>query len=71
MGRGSLAWPDPNFFLHAEGKVGSGQLTLSRLFRFPKIIGGVSGSAIATFYCCLTALSKPRGSRVMIPMEGT
>ena len=33
-------------FLHAEGKVGSGQLTLSRLFRFPEIIGGVSGSAI-------------------------
>ena len=36
------------FFLHAEGKVGSGQLTLSRLFCFPKIIGGVSGSAIST-----------------------
>ena len=33
-------------FLHAEGKVGSGQLTSSRLFRFPKIIGGVGGSAI-------------------------
>ena len=45
-GGGSLAEPDPTFFLHAEGKVGSGQLMLSRLFRFPKIIGGVSGSAI-------------------------
>ena len=32
--------------LHVEGKVGSGQLTLSRLFSFPEIIGGVSGSAI-------------------------
>ena len=28
---GSLAQPDPNFFLNAEGKVGSGQLTLSHL----------------------------------------
>ena len=36
----------PYFFLHAEGKLGSSQLTLSRLFRFPEIIGGVSGSAI-------------------------
>ena len=33
-------------FLHAEGKVVSGQLTLNRLFRYLEIIGGVSGSAI-------------------------
>ena len=34
------------FFTCGKGKVGSGQLMLSRLFRFPEIIGGVSGSAI-------------------------
>ena len=36
----------PPFFLHTEGKGGSGQRTLSRLFCFPKIIGGVGGGAI-------------------------
>ena len=28
--KSGLVYPDPTFFLHAEGKVGSGQLTLSR-----------------------------------------
>ena len=71
--RDSLAKPDPTFVLHAEGKVGSGQLTLSCLFRFPEIIGGVSGSAIIINFLLLSyrGIKTTRGSRMIIPVEGT
>ena len=53
-GRGKEKWPGVSSVvsrsqtLHAEGKVGSGQLTLSRLFRFPEIIRSVNGSVNAS-----------------------